>query len=236
MRTSQPGSENSKSYSTVRATGVPTGKGVQLFSARGFTNWKLFVNLGHAMLPYPQILGSEPLKEVDPWCWCIGREELKILKSESCPHQFLISQTRRRRFREGKGLAQCHMIWFDDMSTGLGLRSLRSSSNWCTCLCYAHWSVGSPQVPGNAVVPRAILLPDLDSSRDAHVLVLQDNRHALHLSWGLFYRLFFETWHVGNLSGQLWGNLAPSHTFFCLFKGRARLFKVLIFIISDSKL
>lgn len=141
--------------------------------------------MGHAIptpSPSPQILDSEPLMEVHPLCWCVGREELKIVKCELCPDQFLISQTRKWRFREGKGLTQCHMIWFDEMSVGLGIGSLTSANNWCTGLCYAHCPMPSLQVPGNAVVPRAILPPNLDSSRDERILVLWDNTHT-HCSY-----------------------------------------------------
>lgn len=153
--------------------------------------------------PSPQILDSEPLMEVPPLCWCVGREELKIVKCKLCPDRFLISQTRKWRFREGKGLTPCHMIWFDEMSVGLGIGSLTSASNWCTdCAmptdpCHHFRSQGMLLSLGLSFCP-VWTAPGMSSSLSYGIT----DTHCTYLK-ACSVGSSFKTWHVRNLSGQL---------------------------------
>lgn len=109
-------------------------------------------------------------------CW--RGKGLRIGKSESRQAQFLISQLKKGRSREGKWLTQCHIFSgraksLMKGSTELGVRSLGSdNTNHCPCPFCALCPMGLPQASGYVVVPRAILMPDVDSSRNEEVLVL----------------------------------------------------------------
>lgn len=91
-------------------------------------------------------------------CW--RRKGLRIGKSESCQAQFLISQLKKGRSREGKWLTQCHIFsggakGLMKGSTELGVRSLGSdNTNQLPMPVLCPLSHGVASGPGECCSPQ----------------------------------------------------------------------------------